>query len=116
MSEYIERKLALSEICAGCGIEFPCDPCEPCDCAIKARLEAIPAADVVEVRHEPYMVLSTVDVAAVVRCRDCVYNRGETKDLWGNPAIKCVTAVTHEPDWYCASGKHKDGGQDDGTA
>ena len=48
------------------------------------------------------------DVVKVVRCRDCFYNRGETKDLWGNPAIKCVTAVTHEPDWYCASGKRKD--------
>lgn len=56
--------------------------------------KAIPAADVVE----------------VVRCRECIYNRGETKDLWGNPAIKCVTAVTHDPDWYCASGKRKDGG------
>lgn len=54
----------------------------------------------------------TADVVEVVRCLECVYNRGETKDLWGNPAIKCVTAVTHEPDWYCASGKRKDGGRD----
>lgn len=53
------------------------------------------------------------NVVEVVRCLDCVYNRGETKDLWGNPAIKCVTAVTHEPDWYCASGKRKHGGQDE---
>lgn len=62
------------------------------------RLKALPAADVVE----------------VVRCRECIYNCGETKDLWGNPAILCVTAVTHEPDWYCASGKRKAGGKDDG--
>lgn len=54
------------------------------------------------------------DVVEVVRCRDCFYNAGESRDLWGNPVILCVTAVKHEPDWYCASGKRKDGGKDDG--
>lgn len=94
MDEYIRRGAALSEACKGCSIDFPCEPCEPQDCEIKARLQAIPAADVVE----------------VVRCRDCFYNAGESRDLWGNPVILCVTAVKHEPDWYCASSKRKDGG------
>lgn len=53
------------------------------------------------------------DVVEVVRCRECIYNRGESKDLWGNPAIVCATAVEHAPDWYCASGKRRDGGQED---
>ena len=70
------------------------------DCASRDALnaiKAIPAADVVE----------------VVRCRECIYNCGETKDLCGNPAILCVTAMTHKPDWYCAGGERKDGGQDE---
>ena len=61
-------------------------------------------------------VLDTVpasDVVEVVRCRECFYNAGESRDLCGNPVILCVTAVKHEPDWYCASGKRKDGGQDE---
>lgn len=51
MDEYIRRGEALSEACKGCSIDFPCEPCEPKDCEIKARLQAIPAADVTPVRH-----------------------------------------------------------------
>ncbi len=54
--EYIERNVALSEICAGCGIEFPYEPCEPKDCEIKARLENIPAADVNPVVHSRWEI------------------------------------------------------------
>lgn len=100
MPEYISREAALDSICTACEA-VPIDEKENCPYKFTGceygSVFAIPAADVVE----------------VVRCRECFYNRGETKDLWGNPAIKCVTAVTHEPDWYCASGKRKDGGQDD---
>ena len=55
------------------------------------------------------------DVVKVVRCRDCIYNRGKSTDLWGNPVIVCMTSVSHKPDWYCASGKPKDGEQDDAS-
>lgn len=92
MQEYITRFAALQAV----GDIHPLDYNGQ---GIVARIKAIPAA--------------AADVVEVVRCRDCFYNRGETKDLWGNPAITCVTAVTHEPDWYCASGKHKAGGRDD---
>ena len=47
MSDYISREAALSEVCHGCSIDYPCDPCEPPDCEIKTRLVAIPAAEVV---------------------------------------------------------------------
>ena len=49
-----------------------------------AMINSVPAADVVE----------------VVRCRDCVF---------GN--MPC--AMARYPDYFCADGKRKDGGQDD---
>lgn len=60
-----------------------------------------------------YESAPAADVTEVVRCRDCFYNAGESRDLYGNPVILCVTAVKHEPDWYCASGKRKDGGHEE---
>lgn len=44
--------------------------------------------------------LPAADVVAVVRCRECVF---------GN--MPCATA--RYPDYFCADGKRKDGGQDD---
>lgn len=49
MADYISRKAAIEEACHGCSFEFSDEPCEPCDCEIMARLNAIPAADVVPV-------------------------------------------------------------------
>lgn len=51
MAEYIEREAAVSMVCKGCNKEFPNEPCEPTECHIQQGLLAIPAADVVEVRH-----------------------------------------------------------------
>ena len=56
MPDYISREAALSEVCHGCSIDYPCEPCEPQDCEIKARLEAIPAADVEPVRHAHWYI------------------------------------------------------------
>lgn len=53
-------------------------------------IEAIPAADVVE----------------VVRCGDCVYWRGE------NDYCKGI-GIDFSENGYCAFGERKDGGQDD---
>lgn len=53
-------------------------------------ISAIPAADVVE----------------VVRCRDCVYWRGE------NDICKGI-CIDFSADGYCSEGKRKDGVQDD---
>lgn len=57
--DYISREAALAEACKECGIDFPCEPCEPQDCEIKARLQAIPAADVYPVRHGRWIVSAT---------------------------------------------------------
>ncbi len=54
-------------------------------------LDAIPAADVVE----------------VVRCRDCVYWRGE------NDICKGI-CIDFGADGFCSGGERKDGGQNDG--
>ena len=67
------------------------------------RLRAIPAADVVE----------------VVRCRECRFlERGSVFDLSGeedkNASFCSVVGFSPDDDWYCADGKRKDGGQDDG--
>ena len=93
MDEYIRRGAAIEETCSDCTERNICGG----SCSDTDRLRAIRAADVV----------------AVVRRRDCFYNAGELRDLWGNPVILCVTAVKHEPDWYCASGKRKDGGREE---
>lgn len=99
MDDYIRRGEALSEACKGCSIDFPCEPCEPQDCEIKARLQAIPAADVVE----------------VVRCGQCKYCV-EHYDTDGNaPYWTCKEWDSGtDYDGYCHYGKRKDGGQDDG--
>lgn len=73
----------------------------------RKRLERLPAADVVE----------------VVRCRECIHRPSGTGV---NHDVKFPDGVCPcqrpEPwncwfpndDWYCANGKRKDGGQDDG--
>lgn len=92
MDEYIRRRAALSEACKGCGIDFPCEPCEPQDCEIKARLQAIPAADVVD----------------VVRCRDCKHR---TEDCFCTGRGWPMQLVAD--DGFCEKGKPKDGGQEE---
>lgn len=100
MDEYIRRGAALSEACKGCGIDFPCEPCEPQDCEIKARLRAIPAADVVE----------------VVRCRECIF-----WDTSWEPGVGIKGGAYYCPrchlvtlkDSFCSGACRKDGGQDD---
>lgn len=101
MDDYIRRGAALSEACKGCSIDFPCEPCEPQDCEIKARLQAIPAADVVE----------------VVRCRDCIFwdtswnpGVGMNGEAYYCPRCHLVTLK----DSFCSGAYRKDGGQHDG--
>ena len=98
--EYIPKDAAnkwICETCDGCEGTF----CAPCDVN---PLKSIPAADVVE----------------VVRCRECQH-----WDRYDNTAgcgychnIKFeygehgyVFHPVREPDFYCADGKRKDGGQ-----
>jgi len=53
-------------------------------------------------------VLDTVptsDVVEVVRCRECIYWRGE------NDLCKGI-CIDFDADGYCSKGKRKDGGQD----
>lgn len=71
MAEYISREAALSEVCHGCSIDFSCEPCEPQDCEIKARLEAIPAADVVEVRYCRFSLEVARRRESVYKCSAC---------------------------------------------
>ena len=63
---------------------------------VKVLALEIPAADVVE----------------VVRCRECYF-----RELDGADIPVCTGAMAYSytsDDWFCADGKHKDGGQDDG--
>lgn len=57
----------------------------------EAIINAIPAADVVR----------------VVRCRECIYWRGE------NDICKGI-GIDFDADGYCSEGKRKDGGKDNG--
>lgn len=50
MSDYISRETAIKAVCGGCNDMYEEDnaPCYPAICSIKHRLNAIPAADVVD--------------------------------------------------------------------
>ena len=78
--EYIEREAALAAQNKSMNLA---------EC--RKRLERLPAANVVE----------------VVRCRDCVYWRGE------NDICKGI-CIDFSADGYCSEGKRKDGGQEHG--
>lgn len=66
---------------------------------------ALSASDVaIAVENAP-----TVDAVPVVRCKDCKHSKGACIDLWGKPAIECITGRTHSRDWFCADGKRKGG-------
>lgn len=76
MRDYISREAALKAIYTST--------------APALEVKAMPAADVVE----------------VVRCRDCVYWRGE------NDYCKGI-GIDFSENGYCAFGERKDGGQED---
>lgn len=86
MSDFISREAANKAVCELCGTSEGTF-CVRCD---RNPLRDTPAADVVE----------------VVRCRDCVYWRGE------NDICKGI-CIDFSADGYCSEGKRKDGGQDD---
>lgn len=91
MDEYIRRGQAIEETCSDCTERNICGG----SCSDTDRLRAIPAADMV----------------AVVRCADCKYDercmfQSFVRDERVEPYDKTV--------FFCADGKRKDGGQDDG--
>ncbi|MEA4869915.1 MAG: hypothetical protein VB062_04675 [Christensenella sp.] len=82
MSDYIKREDALGMFDNSDGITYPQE-------VIQKALNAIPAADVV----------------GVVRCKDCDYGMSPE-----NGYESCLaTEAIHQPDFYCALGKRKDG-------
>ena len=83
MTEYIERDKVLSHKWKVRSYD-PSDPDPVTEVVSVSSIMCIPAADVVE----------------VVRCRECVF---------GN--MPC--AMARYPDYFCADGKRKDGGQDE---
>lgn len=96
MTEYIERANAVRTV-----LEKP-DMTQDEKAGVVRRLQALPAADVVE----------------VVRCRECVHCCGVS----GEPPFEDADeAYCDEHDfcvsetYFCADGERKDGGQDDGT-
>ena len=78
MGEYISRESVLTVLDWDCASQDALD-----------AIKAIPAADVVE----------------VVRCRDCVYWRGENDYCEG-------IGIDFSENGYCAFGERKDGGQE----
>lgn len=85
MDEYIKREDAISAVCFGCNLEFSDSHCEPSDCEIRHAINAVPAADVVE----------------VVRCKDCAVLHNK----WlGCPSLN---GEIPPPDFYCARGERK---------
>lgn len=88
--EYISREAAINEIKARHIMGCP----EINEGMKRAEevVEAIPTADVVE----------------VVRCRECYFRELDGADI---PVCTGAMAYSYTPDdWFCADGKHKDGG------
>ena len=56
--------------------------------------------------HYALKKLPAADVVEVVRCRDCVYWRGENECCEG-------IDIDFSENGYCSFGERKDGGQDD---
>lgn len=93
IADYIRREEVMPDVfCEG----VSCQECPFCKdpvqggCRIDDFVKSIPAADVVE----------------VVRCKDCIYWRGE------NDLCKGI-CIDFDADGYCSEGKRMDGGQDD---
>ena len=116
MAKHIEKEAALGSLCAACEV-VPIEAKELCPhrltgCQEYANIFVLPAADLVE----------------VVRCRECIYAPSGPEsggfalewphDEWpeDNPCpCKCEDgwySQKPKPDFYCASGKRKDGGQE----
>ena len=103
MKEYFEREAAKKAFCRLCYFEHT-GKCEICP------VDAIPAADVVEVRHGEWEEVEveytcTHSVLTIMRCNKC--DRYHTTIyFYGNP-----TEMMH----YCPNcGAKMDGGADDG--
>ena len=81
MGDYISRDAAIVRATKGLADDFDAYN-------VKVNLQAIPAADVVE----------------VVRCGECIRKDiCRTSNVW---------AVSPDDNWYCADGERKDGGPD----
>ena len=82
--DLIRREDAMQAFCDHCD-----DRMIACDgCGLREIIAAIPSG--------------------ITTCDKCVMSRGECIDIWGNPAIKCITGQTHPHGWFCADGEKKD--------
>jgi hypothetical protein len=101
MPEYISREAAMPDgFCVG----VSCQECPFCDdpikggCKVARFIDAVPAADVVEVRHGRWLPSGIPD-SILDKCSECGFDTG---------------AFTFR---YCPNcGAKMDGGQDDGQA
>lgn len=77
--------------------------------ALLAHLKKDPLFDLVE-RYGISGVIESIpaaDVRPVVTCENCKHNKRAVIDLWGTPAIQCVTGQTHHREWFCADGERR---------
>lgn len=101
MDEYISRKAAIAYIR---------EQSEECQKAFEEfGGESGIYADAYNDLAEDFHSIPTADVAPVVRCKDCKYNRGSKKCL--NP--DSFFAVPKDDD-FCSYGERKDGGERNG--
>lgn len=96
----IDAEALVKEMCNNC--DGWCEDTK-CDCLNCKKTEC--RCDFIN----ELMDAPTVDAVSVVRCKDCKHSKGACIDLWGKPAIECITGRTHSRDWFCADGKRKGG-------
>ena len=89
MAEYIEREALLKSICNSCDGWCENTACDCVNCKSEHRCDMV-----VEIAE-----FSAVDVAPVVRCKDC---KNRYDDSW-------CEYVDDDDNFYCARGERKDG-------
>lgn len=89
MAEYIDREAVIE------WIDYASDGCKYLETGVdfaKRDINAIPAADVIE----------------VVRCKDCRFTTGAAINMWNEPALLCGRdGDIHPGNWFCAAGERE---------
>ena len=81
-----------------------------CDCFLNDAQELSTEWWCVE---DAVIAAPTIDAVEVVRCKDCKHAIINHNHI-DKPLICCLTKMvgTTDPDWFCAAGERKDGGEE----
>ena len=56
-------------------------------------------------------VTINVEMRELVMCRNCKHGEPCNEDVFCTKDIGTIESSVHKPDWFCADGEHKEGGE-----